>query len=124
MTIGEFLEIEGYSRRICVGGISYLIQKWRDRCSRMPYKPAYLFEEWVNDLNCRHAIQRILENFGLSEIDKSELKIIDEMFLQKTQPTKDCVVTKDNGEPMDAERNWYYFRVQPGSLEYWGIKKS
>lgn len=95
-------------------GLNYLIPNWQNFADKYADTEDLIYE-WLNDLDTRKIIDKILST--LSDIERSKieehLKIIDAAVIEKTFEINECVwgekVERDNN--YNRQKNWYYYRI-------------
>jgi hypothetical protein len=106
---------QGFSDRVCEGGFEYLLQGWENTVSEVDNGYRALFDEYLNDVDGRHIISRILPLADDKEraMVESKLSGIDIRFLDATAPTGKCIWGDEAAarDGLDERRHWWYFRI-------------
>lgn len=117
----EFCKQRGYSERVCAGGLDYLLKTW-DRVVRdilAGYKR--LFDEFLNDMDCRMIINELLPIATDAERDAVLLPLssLDRSFHEATVMSSSCIWGDDNAAKCGwtSSKDWWYYRV-PRTLDF------
>jgi hypothetical protein len=111
----EYLKKKGYSKIIITNQINYLLEKWDSIISEYEQIKNIMFEEYLNDLDKRYLIDKILDFYDVET--KEEILIIlkkaDECFVSNSDELISCVLGKKIEEKLKITRrdNWYFYRL-------------
>lgn len=85
------------------------LERWSRTVAEVEQGYALTFDDYLNDLDLRHALRDIVVGHPLHEA----LAVIDARFLQATFPSGSCVWGEENAEAeaWDRDREWYYWRL-------------
>jgi hypothetical protein len=118
--VRQFCIEQGFSVRVCEDGFEYLLQGWESTVSEVETGYRALFDEYLNDVDGRDIINRLLPLAEDKEraMVESRLPEIDSRFIEATVPTGTCIwgVEAAARDGLDQQQHWWYFRV-PGKLD-------
>lgn len=102
------------SDRVKNEGLNYLIPKWKSFIDNYLKDEDNIFE-WLNDVDTRDIIRRILNKLTPDERKTIEidLKPLDDLFIKDTDPIEKCVWGEKNEikNQYNSKDNWYYYRI-------------
>jgi hypothetical protein len=95
-------------------GLNYLIPNWQRFADNYVDKEDLIYE-WLNDLDTRKIIDKILTSLSKNEREEIEavLSPMDKKVIEKTFEINECVWGREVEEEKnyDRNRNWYYYRM-------------
>jgi hypothetical protein len=113
--VRHFCLEQGFSDRVCERGLEYLLQGWENTVADVESGYRLLFDEYLNDVDGRHIISRILPLADDIEraLVESTLPQIDSRFLDATVPTHKCIWGDERaaGDGLEECLHWWYFRI-------------
>jgi hypothetical protein len=117
--IREYCTLHGFSKRVCDGGLEYLMHDWQRTVGDVVGGFTGLFDEYLNDMDGRRIIDELLPLADDTErrMVASSLPALDDGFLNATLPTSSCIWGEDVAEKHNyiPGRDWWYYRV-PSNL--------
>jgi hypothetical protein len=131
--VREYCERSGFSERVCLGGIDYLVESWRQTTDQIFKGYRGLFDEYLNDMDARRIINELMPITSESERTRihDPLSVLDGYFREATQPCETCVWGDEWAAKhgYDPDRDWWYYRL-PRILDFvedretWPIAKN
>lgn len=119
--VREYCERNGFSERVCHGGIDYLVESWRQTTDQIFKGYQGLFDEYLNDMDTRRIISELMPIATETERTRilNPVSILDGYFRGATKPTKACIWGDDQAAKhgYDPDRDWWYYRI-PKILDY------
>lgn len=113
--VRQFCLEQGFSFRVCEDGFEFLLRGWESTVSEIETGYRALFDDYLNDVDGRDIINRLLPFADDEErtMIESSLPQVDSRFLDATVPTRRCIwgdeAAARNG--LDEGRHWWYFRI-------------
>ena len=101
----------------------YLLPRWENFVHSLPKNPRYMFLEYLNDASKRKTIAEIVQNCSITPELLVRLTDADELFIKKTSEINVCIwCDEDNMTDIYPNKTeyWYYYRIPPEHIEYWG----
>jgi hypothetical protein len=96
-------------------GLNYLIPTWKEFAESVDKNDGSIIYEYLNDLDTRNIIDRILPFVADEERNKivAELEQYDKNFISKTFATKECLWGQENEikNGYTRQKNFYYYRA-------------
>lgn len=114
--IKKYLGPINYTKHIVSGNLNQLVKNWRHTTEIELQNPNYLIEEYLNDLDGRNLIAKILLQFNghLAPIDDliQEIEEIDRKFIKQTISTP-CIWGHRNEikHHWNEKDQWWYYRL-------------
>lgn len=115
--VREYCRLRGYSSRVILGGLDYLLDKWERVVYSFAGEYAQSLDSYRNDMDGRRILDEILPLASAAKRDAvaGRLAAADTLFRDTVIPAPLCIWGVNSG--YDPHRHWWYF-TRPPRLGY------
>lgn len=125
--INKYLKEEGYPDFVVKGGMERLLKKWEMLAEDLELQKDWYDYEYINDLNSRYIIQKIIDKFPLFAEDKILARVseVDGRIKKLLVYSGKCILSAELEREKCINRKvhwWFYgwpkFAVDKGLVEF------